>query len=416
MRCTSTRVLLGAAICLVATLGISPEASSLPRMSATSGAPCTTCHFNADGGGLRSEIGWGTQWMTGAIDHDTTGLGFLDNRSTNRVLDWMAVGGDARMQVTRLGVPSLEVDDSGEAVAGTPSRAVFPMQFQPYIAILPHDAVTLHGSVDIVPFFYDDDGDDSFCSTPYAGQTCGQAHLTFDPSSSGPSVRAGFFRPSIGIRHDDHTMLTHADASRRRATVIPPNYAEAGVEASYQPKHWIRADAGVFRTDQLTDAVGDPRIGDAWGSAAYLARLSYFPRFDFGPDRSFYGWLGGSVYGDGAMRFRADQGFLGLGWLDKGSLMLELSHMKFGPDADKRSLNAAGILTYQFREWLIAEARLERAATRDYVEDESYRLHAAVAGVQFYPVPFVKIRPEYRINRADNWSMGQYTMQLHLFY
>lgn len=413
MRCTP--VFFGVAMGLFTLLSVVPEAVSLPRMSAASGAPCTTCHYNADGGGLRSEIGWGTQWMTGAIDHDTTGLSFLDDRSTNKVLDWMAVGGDARLQVTRIGEPSLGTDEQGEPVIDAPSRAVFPMQFQPYVAVMPHDALTVHGSLDIVPLAYDD-GSDGICSTPYPGQTCAQAHATIDPWDTGPSIRAGRFRPSIGMRHDDHTLLTHSDASRRRPVVIPPNYAEAGVEASYQPRHWLRVDAGVFRTDQLTDAVGDPLISDAWGSAAYLARASYFPRFDFGPDRSFYGWIGGSVYGDGAQRFRADQGFIGLGWLDQGSLMFELAHLTFGPDPDRRAFNASGIANYQVREWLIAEARLERAATRDYAGDESHRNYAAVAGVQFYPVPFVKLRPEFRFSRSDDWHMGQYTVQLHLFY
>lgn len=408
----SMRVLLGMCAGLLVGFAIMPEATSLPRMSATSGAPCTTCHFNSDGGGLRSEIGWGTSQMTGAIDHEQTGLSILSDRSTNRVLDWMAIGGDARVQVARLGQPRETLDEAGETVTVTPDRHVIPMQLQPYIAIMPHDDLTLHGSYAAGPGL----SDGEWCSTVYAGQTCAQGHLSWDPSSSLPTIRAGLFRPSLGIRHDDHTILTHVDASMPRPTVIPPNYAEVGVEASYQPRHWLRLDAGAFRPDQLADAVGNPDISESATAAAYLARATYFPRFDFGPDKSFYGWVGASVYGDVDNRFRADQGFVGLGWLDKGALMFELAHLSFGSETERRAINAASILNVQFREWLIAEGRLEQATTRFSNSDETHRRRAVVAGLQFYPVPFVKLRPEYRITDTDAWVMGQYMMQLHLFY
>ena len=413
---TAPRVILVALAAMVCLVTLPATSDALPRMSATSGAPCTTCHFNPDGGGLRSEIGWGTQWMTGAIDHDTTGLGFLHNRSTNRVLDWMAVGVDARVQVTRLGQPTLSVDDAGDPQVNAPRRAAFPMQLQPYLAIAPSSSFNVQGSLDIVPFFYDDGVSDDLCTTPYPGQTCGQAHLTVDPFDTGPSLRAGLFRPSLGIRHDDHSMLLLADASRDRPWVIPPNYAEAGAEISYQPRHWIRADAGAFHTRNLARAVGDPGLTEGAGQVAGLARVSYFPRFDLGPDRTLYGWLGASVYGDADQRFRIDQGFFGLGWLDRGSLMAELAHLQFGPDADRRAINTALIATYSFADWFVAEGRVERAATNDHMADQSHLTYAATAGVHFYPVPFVKLRPEYRFVTTDTWSMGQYTVQLHLFY
>ncbi len=406
----SMRVLFAISTLLLVGLAWLPEATSLPRMSATSGAPCTTCHFNSDGGGLRSEIGWGTAQLTGAIDHEQTGLSVLSDRSTNRVLDWMAVGGDARIQMARLGIPRETVDDDGETVTITPDREIIPMQLQPYIAIMPHDDLTLHGSYAAGP------SSGEWCSTVYAGQTCAQGHLTWDPSPRVPTFRAGLFRPSIGMRHDDHTMLTHADASRPRPTVIPPNYAEVGVEASYQPRHWLRLDAGAFQPDRLADAVGNPEISEATTAAAYLARASYFPRFDFGPDKTFYGWVGASVYGDVDNHFRADQTFVGMGWLDRGSVMFELAHLSFGSDTERRALNAAGILSVEFTDWLVAEGRLEQATTRIRDVDDSIQRRAAVAGLQFYPVPYLKLRPEYRITDTDDWTMAQYAVQLHLFY
>ena len=400
------RITFALATALLVCTALIPDATALPRMSATSGAPCSTCHYNSDGGGLRSEIGWGTQWMTGAFDHEQTKLTFLYEQETNRVLDWLAVGGDLRIQMARLGEPTASLED-GQPVVQTPGRRIIPMQIQPYLAVMPFDFLTIHGSYALGPDMVRGD----FCSTPFAGQTCWQAHATVDIDPDWPSLRVGRFRPSIGMRHDDHTMLIHRDASRSRGFLIPANYAEYGAELTYQPRSWIKGDGGVFLAQQLSESIGDADLVEPL-SPAYLGRVTYMPRLDFGPDASFYGWLGASVYGAG--RFRMDQAFLGLGWLDRAALMFEVTHLDYGPDRDRRGLNAAAMLAVPVREWFVAEGRVEQALM--FEDEEQSRQQAAVVGLHFYPVPFVKIRPEYRINRTDRWTMGQYAVQLHFFY
>ncbi len=386
---------------------IPSTADALPRMSATSGAPCSTCHYNTDGGGIRSDIGFDVAAHTGAIDHGTTGLSILDDRETNRALEWLATGMDVRYQMARFGEPRVTLDtDSGDPVVTTPERRLIPMQAQPYILIDPASFVDVYASYAFGP----DSRDGDWCSTSYPGQTCVQSHATFRPSSDWPSIRAGLMRPSMGIRHADHTMLTYADASQARPTVIPPNYAELGVEASYQPRHWLRAEAGGFRSDQLSDAIGDEAIVES-SDPGYLARVTYLPNFDFGVDRAFYGWVGASVYGAGS--FRADQLFTALGWLDRGALKFELTHMDYGSDAGRRAINLATIGTWNAKEWLIVQGRVEQAQMRD---ETTARRQAAVASLHFYPVPFVKLLPEYRYTRTDDWQMGQYTLQVHFFY
>ena len=47
-----------------------------------------------------------------------------------------------------------------------------------------------------------------------------------------------------------------------------------------------------------------------------------------------------------------------------------------------------------------------------------------VLGLQFFPIPYVELRPEYRLIRvadktpavANEYILGQYTLQLHLFF
>lgn len=405
----------------IATMMATSEATAHPRMSATSGAPCTTCHYNADGGGMRTEIGWDIQKHTGIVEHDSTGMSFLDNRETNRVLDWMALGADVRFQMARtIDAPSPTVGDDGNPVVNLPSQRIFPMQAQPYVWLDPIDEVSFYGSYPLNNELFDGE----LCGVSYPGQTCGQAYLEGSPSASLPKVRAGVFRPSTGIRHDDHTMVTYLqDPSSGLSTVQPPNYGELGVEASYQPRYWIKVEAGGYRSDQLATAIDNELMGAdvvERSDVGYLGRLTYYPRFDFGPDRSFFGWVGASMHGAGD--YRNDQAFVGMGWLDRGSVMMELSHLDFGDDAERRTINASATSTVQIEEWLVPYVRVEQSIARGDGTDRDRR-RAATAGMQFYPIPFVKLQPEYRFARYSHpeddrvgWSMGQYFVQLHLFY
>lgn len=395
-------VCLGVLLGFFATIASPTVADALPRMSAASGAPCSTCHYSPDGGGLRTEIGFGTQADIGALDYGTVGLDFLDERHTNKALDWLAVGADVRIQSIRGRQPS-EIPDGGEL----PPVRVFPMQLEPQVGVFPTDWLTLLGSWTPGP----DIGDGDFCSGAYPGQACGSLSAVFTPPPEWPKIRAGFFRPNTGILHDDHTMLVEADAARTDPTVIPPNWAELGVEASYQPRHWFRLDAGGFRSDQIAEAIGDDDVVTA-SDPGYLGRVSFMPRFDFGPDYSFYGWAGASVYGTGD--FLMNRGFVGFGWLDRASLKFDLAHLHYGPEAGRTGLNASTTLSVPVQDWVVPELRVEQATT--FEDDDTAVRRAAVAGVQFYPFPFIKLRPEYRFVRTDNWQMGQYAVQLHLFY
>lgn len=392
-----------------------PQASATPRMSAASGAPCTTCHYNDGGGGVRTSIGFDTQRDIAAFSYDDLGVGFLDSLDTNALTDWMNVGIDTRVQAAR-SLQEPPVDDDGQAQLPDPS--VFPMQFEPGVAVFPTDWLSFLGSWAMGPGI----GDGDFCSAVYPGQMCGTAQAVVEPSPGKPKVRAGMFQPNFGIRHDDHTALITSDVSRTPTEVIPPNYAEVGVETNYQPRHWFRADAGVYRSDQLSAAVGDDELVEA-GDPAGMARVTFYPQFD-AFDRSFYTWTGASTYASGHLRgegnFRMDKVFLGVGILDRAALMVDLAHLDFSAEGGRRALNASTTLSVELKDWLIARGRLEQGTTRLEDTDADERRRAAVAGVQLYPIPFFKLQPEYRIIRHDDgqgqWTTGQYALQLHMYY
>jgi hypothetical protein len=36
--------------------------------------------------------------------------------------------------------------------------------------------------------------------------------------------------------------------------------------------------------------------------------------------------------------------------------------------------------------------------------------------LQFFPLPYIELRPEYRYMRTEEYAMGQYALQLHLYF
>lgn len=391
-------------------------AHATPRMSATSGAPCATCHYSPDGGGIRTEIGFGNQIDNTAWDYEDLGIGFLAEQDTNYLTDWLAVGADIRIQAARPGRPRLlpPQPHQDEPQVEMADRRIFPMQIEPSVAIRPTDWLTMLGSWTPGPEM----PEGNLCSGAYPGQMCGTAQALFEFNPLWPTFRAGLFRPNIGVHHDDHTMLVEADATRSRPEVIPPNYAEAGVEMNYQPRHWFRADAGIYRSDQLAESLADDEMVRSSDPAA-LARVTFFPSFDFG-DHEFYNWAGVSVYGSGHLRgegdFRMDRAYFGLGMLDRGALMLDVAHLDFRGRDTRRAFNASTTLEVEIYDWLVARGRIEQATTWREATDDAQIRRAAIAGVKIYPIPFVKLQPEYRYTRTNEWHSGQYTVQLHLFF
>ena len=63
-------------------------------------------------------------------------------------------------------------------------------------------------------------------------------------------------------------------------------------------------------------------------------------------------------------------------------------------------------------------ARVERGQTQRLTEtlDEVAVAWQYVAGVEFFPLPGVELRPEYRLIDTLDYRFGQATLQVHLFY
>jgi hypothetical protein len=392
-----------AACGLLAAVGVSEQAQALPRMSLTAGTPCSACHVNLQGGGMRTEIGWGAMSRVGAINYEDIGVQALHEQESNAWLDGrLAMGWDIRLQMAKLGRPTRD-PVSGEVSA--PDRTVIPMQIQPYLMAAPTDWLTLYGSYAMGPEI----ADGQLCNPRYAGQACFDVEAIFHAGSTAPAVRVGYLQPSIGIRHDDHTMLIRGDAANPRIPIIAPNYAELGAELSYHPMYWLQLELGGFRVSKLAEALAaTPGVVEA-GDLAVSGRMQLMPRSD---ELKLNSWLGASFYGAGD--FLLQNYFLGLGRMNLATLMFEVSRSTRDARTAHETLNGMLHLSVMPADWLVIEGRAERASSR--VQGEDSTTYAFVAGVQFFPIPYLEIRPEYRYTRTDEYILGQYTVQLHTFF
>ena len=422
---SSARASLLRLLCFGLTLGgVLVEAHALPRMSLTAGSPCATCHITAQGGGARNEIGWGTELFTRMVGFEKVGLKSWDEAESNGLAGGkVMVGGDLRMQLARLGKPTPKANPAkgffnGFDEANKPAMMFIPMQFQPYVTVSPNSWMHLTGSYNISTLEIG-----SKRSVMYPGQAPWEAQMVLHFDAKYPQVRVGYLQPTIGIRHDDHTMLIRSDALNPRQPAIPAGYAELGGELNYQPVSWLRVDAGAFLNTNLRAALGARAINPLGGAdkdgLAWLARVSWLPQF---LDLGLNTWLGASAFG--SEEYMLLNGFFGVGKGELGSLQVEVSR---GTGAgDYETLNLMALLSYNLKEWFVLEARLEQAtaSAQTAVGRAEARTRQLVVGAQFFPLPYIELRPEYRLilskqdeaGLINEYALGQYTLQVHLFF
>ncbi|MBK9249183.1 MAG: hypothetical protein IPM69_13985 [Ignavibacteria bacterium] len=70
---------------------------------------------------------------------------------------------------------------------------------------------------------------------------------------------------------------------------------------------------------------------------------------------------------------------------------------------------------YQLLEALLLTARIETGSTTTVNASTAYT-QAIVLGAHVFVLPYVELRPEYRIMDTDDFRSSRYAIQLHLFY
>ncbi|MCS6809418.1 MAG: hypothetical protein RML40_11545, partial [Bacteroidota bacterium] len=97
---------------------------ALPQFSLMTGNRCLTCHINAQGGGIRSELGWYALKDAGMLQPSTIPLlkelYALEGESNAYLDGQLTLGMDVRGQMTR------------SPATATAQRRFFPMQLAIY--------------------------------------------------------------------------------------------------------------------------------------------------------------------------------------------------------------------------------------------------------------------------------------------
>ncbi|MCX7937728.1 MAG: hypothetical protein N2971_08525 [Chlorobi bacterium] len=364
----------------------------LPQFSLLTGNRCVNCHVNVQGGGIRNELGWYAMEGVGLLRYEDVGLGlFKPILSTNTLFDGrLTVGADFRLQSSR----SLR-DTSAQ-------RRIFPMQGAFYAAFKPSEWFTVEGTFNL--------GRRVFA---YAGQQLWSASVLIQPNLDYPQLRVGFFQPSIGYRFDDHTMLIRRIPAGSQDYLFAPNWAEWGAELNYYRIEWLTVTAGVATLTGLRDArillpSGDerPLVRQPTKPAA-IGRVLFSPRF-FRERLTLN--LGSSTMQQGD--FSLWNVFGGIGYADIAALIVETMRQNSGSDRTITATTAE--LMLHIAEPVYLYARAEQGET--VTAGTSLRQQQYLLGAQVFVLPFVELRPEYRIIDLPLYRLNRWTVQLHVFY
>ena len=379
------------------------HAAAIPQFSALTGNRCSNCHVAPSGGGVRNDLGWYSWYDVGLISRDSSFLsGLYELDKENTFFDGMlTLGMDARVQSTR----SFTSPDA--------KRSTFPMQASLYAALTPVKAATIEGTFNLAALRQGASGGQRIV---YPGQRMGSFSAIIAPSLSLPMLRVGLFRPSIGTRYDDHTMGTYGYAtSTTRQTLVAPDWSEYGAEITYEGLRWLTLQTGVFGTEGLSQV----RIGDggtqtfsaiSGNSPTVTARAVVWPRAF---NEKLNMWFGASMLSNKGLLLSS--AFVGVGLSDHLSLMLDRTTMH--RDDVINTENWTAELLYQAATWAFPYVRAERYWTDQVNATGTVLTNAAIIGAQIFVLPYVELRPEYRI--LDTWKQGytsRWNFQLHIFY
>jgi hypothetical protein len=380
----------------------SASASAIPQFSLISGNRCSGCHVNVQGSGLRTNLGWYSYMDVSMIPREGSFLsGLYAGDESNQFLDdKLTLGMDIRVQNTR------SFYDSAAP------RTTFPMQANIYASYDFAKEFMVEGSFNFAALRK---APNSTEVVRYPGQRAGTLSAIFKPSDSLPMLRVGFFRPAIGLRWDDHTAFTNSYVTgTSRQALVAPMWAEYGAEISYESLKWLTVQAGVFGSSGLSElkfSDGKDLYAAFSGNApTYTARVMVWPRAFDDKINMFVGASGLVNYNLGMVNAWA-----GVGLTDWLALQAEFMHLDRVGVLQANNITAE--LMVQVWSPLLPYVRYEHGETKRAQVADVATVNSIILGAQLFPIPYVEIRPEYRIwDTALPGYTSRWNVQLHIFY
>ena len=370
------------------------SAFSLPQFAVLNNSKCISCHVNVQGGGLRNFRGWKFLSNVGLLQPEKVKLDkvYRYDSSSNTVLNGkLTLGTDFRLQMAR----SHKSPDS--------ERRVFPMQAAVYADYRIINWLQTEASYNFGP-------------KKFNGQQSWSASAIIQPEYSYTQFRIGYFQPSIGIRYDDHTMVVRQVPGADGNTIIAPNYAEFGAEFNYNGFDWLTATVGVFDAESLAENFVVDNYGsqisliDDKNKPSWLGRLVLMPKILNGEKSLF---AGGSFFVNDD--FSISNLFIGIGLTERVSIIGDYTR---SVKNDMRTTNNLMLeATYRLIEPILVTFRGEKGETVSDIGGKNIETYTnqGVIGLQIFVIPYIKLRPEYRIVDTERYRSTRYAVQLHIF-
>lgn len=322
-------------------------------------------------------------FLSKIYSHDKTDYAYLDGL--------FAFGLDFRMQTTR----SHKTENA--------SRKYYPMQAALYANSQPWDFLQLVGTY-------------NFGKNVFRGQRDFAASAIIRPAKNLPSLRFGYFSPSLGILDCDMAALYRRTAvPDGTEQLIPPSFAEAGFEINYDALEYLSIEAGMFDSQSLDDILtygGQLSIVEIKGNPTFNSRVVFWPAglFNFSPVKN----LGASGLVNGEFAFY--------------SAFTEIALSSFlSVSAKYAGTNQTGIratdnfllgVRYSPVNGTILGLRGETGSSVFSIGPSTVaiRTNQLVASARVFPVPYAEILAEYRIIDCEDYVSGRAAFQLHIFY
>jgi hypothetical protein len=350
---------------------------ALPSFSLITGAPCGSCHTNPTGGQLRSEYGtaFASDFLPLRTTHDD------DFTFSGKISDNITLGGDLRSQLL---------------YDGFTKKTAFQMM-----------TTTVYAGVKVskkVSFYYKQDLVNGTYNGVYNGYFNGTEAYGLVKWIPSVYTKAGLFLPDYGWRIDDHTSYTrggdlgYTNVGQQPGLLFIPNYSDIGFETG--------VSAGpFFITGGVYASSGHLMPFDLSDDKAFSTKLTYSGsvcdvNYMFG--LSGYGYksfhMGGIMAGVSCF----DSMLVVLGEADwtHDRLLLTPTSVVLLPGVNTMEAFVEIDLKVIQGFWLTAKYDmidpLQGKANDDSTPNDN-SLGRVTLGLDFFPLPFIELRPQYRI-------------------
>lgn len=385
----------GFAVIVVAMLCILSwtEAPALPRFALVAGAKCASCHVNPTGGQMRNDYGL------------TFGMDNLPMRTTK------AEGPEAEDAF------SFSPKISDNITLGADFRAQLIVEQESLKSSIHLMTMSLYGSIQLqkkLTLYFKQD----IANPEYDVLQGPEVYLLAKVLPGAWYIKAGDFLPDYGWRLDDHSAYVRGGdlgflpgATGHHGLLFFPNYKDIGLEIGGQT-------GGLFVAAGLYSGTGNNRKIYFETAKAYAMKIEYGGNIDALNFR-----LGASGYGFRAYKMGGVH--LGLGTQDVAFLgEIDFTHSTLIPYAlpSPGAVNPAGNAMAAYGEldiramqgiWLIGKFDVFDPV-RGVASDEIKRL---TVGLEFFPYPFVELRPQYRFAmETPSIDNNQGLVQMHVWF